>query len=148
MLRKQLEIICSSLSLREYLAVVMSEASYDLQQHNFNRMERSSSSGRPAGEAGDGVQITLLQLQEGTGLQALLGLGALQSWGQNSGKLQALPLVAENCQRKKNQLAKQTVSSFPLPVIFFFFLISLNNNKNKAWHFSNTHVSKTVHLGC
>lgn len=74
MLRKQLEIICSSLSLREYLAVVMSEASYDLQQHNFKRMERSSSSGRPAGEAGDGGQIALLQLQEGTGLQALLGL--------------------------------------------------------------------------
>lgn len=66
--------------------------------------------------------MALLQLQEGTGLQALLGLGALQSWGQNSGKLQALPLVAENCQRKENQLAKQTVSSFPLPDIFFFFL--------------------------
>lgn len=124
MLRKRLEIICSSLSLREYLAVVMSEASYDLQQHNFNRMERSSSSGRPAGEAGDGGQMALLQLQEGTGLQALLGLGALQSWGQNSGKLQALPLVAENCQRKENQLAKQTVSSFPLPDIFFFFFLN------------------------
>lgn len=83
-LRNRLEIICSSLSQQEYLAAVMSETCYNLQQHNFNRMERCSSSGRPAGEAGDRGQIALLQLQEGTGLQALLGLGALQSWGVES----------------------------------------------------------------
>jgi len=124
MLRKQLEIIYSSHSLSKSTLLLPCWEPATLQQHSFNQTERCcSNSGSPAGEVREGGQLTIPQIEPGMGVRALLGLGALQIWWQDSRKPQAIPPAPGNCWRKGNLLAGQTFpSSLLLRSLSFLFL--------------------------
>jgi len=139
--KEVMETPCSPLATRVPLCDARSLLRTAARHPESNGKVRSYSE-RPAGQRGLGTEPTLAA-PRGRGSGPPTAREHSGPAGTGFGESTGATTCTWKLPGRRNLLARQTLPSSPLPA----FLKLLLYLKKKAWHFSNTHFSKMVHLG-